>query len=113
MKEIIKATENFSVKDKFNIKAGAQSLKVAVGETLTVKSACIGTDANQDGEQVSAGAIITTDNKAYTTISATAVDLIDSLIDLLNDDSVPDEINILVESRKSNSGRDYLVMSLV
>lgn len=110
MKQITFQTNNFETRDKFNIKAGAKSLKDAVGEKLVIKKACIGLDTDKDGVQVNAGAIIT-DKGAYTTISATAVDLISDLIDMINDDG--EDLAVIVEARTSSSGRDYLVLSLV
>lgn len=118
MKEITNKSGNFTTKDKFNIKAGAHSLKDAVGDTLSVRSACIGKDTDADDLDVIAGAIVT-DKGAYTTISATAVDLIVDLISLI-DESIEEgndangfHAEVLVESRKSNAGRDYLVLTLV
>ena len=110
MKQITSMTNNFETRDKFNIKAGAKSLKDAVGEQLVVKKACIGLDTDKDGTEFTAGAIIT-DNGAYTSISATAVDLISDLIDMIDDGE--EDLAITVESRTSNGGRDYLVLSLV
>lgn len=109
MKQITSMTNNFETRDKFNIKAGAKSLKDAVGEKLVVKKACIGLDTDKDGTEVTAGAIIT-DKGAYTSISATAVDLISDLIDMIDDG---EDLAVMVESRTSNGGRDYLVLSLV
>lgn len=110
MKQITSMTNNFETRDKFNIKAGAKSLKDAVGEKLVVKKACIGLDTGKDGTEVTAGAIIT-DKGAYTSISATAVDLISDLIDMIDDGE--EDLAVMVESRTSNGGRDYLVLSLV
>lgn len=110
MKQITLQTNNFETRDKFNIKAGAKSLKDAVGEKLMVEKACIGLDTDKDGVEVKAGAIIT-DKGAYTSISATAVDLISDLIEMINDGE--EDLAVMVESRTSNGGRDYLVLSLV
>lgn len=110
MKQITSMTNNFETRDKFNIKAGAKSLKDAVGEKLVVKKACIGLDTDKDGTEVTAGAIIT-DKGAYTSISATAVDLISDLIDMIDDGET--DLGVMVESRTSSGGRDYLVLSLV
>lgn len=110
MKQITSMTNNFESRDKFNIKAGAKSLKDAVGEKLVVKKACIGLDTDKDGTEVTAGAIIT-DKGAYTTISVTAVDLISDLIEMIDEEE--DELTVMVESRTSNNDRDYLVLSLV
>lgn len=109
MKTITLQTKDFGTIDKFNIKAGAKSLKDAVGESLTVTKACVGRDVDSDGVEVDAAAIIT-DKGAYTTISATAVELITDLIEIIDEMG---DAEVLVESRKSNGGRDYLVLTLV
>jgi len=111
MKTITLRTPDFSKKDEFNIKAGAHSLKDAIGQVIVVNAACVGTDTNDKGETVSAGAILSDEGEAYTTISATAIDLIESLIDMLTDDSTP--IKVKVDSRKSKNDRDFIVMSIV
>lgn len=110
MKQITSMTNNFETRDKFNIKAGAKSLKDAIGEKLVVKKACIGLDTDKDGNEVTAGAMIT-DKGAYTTISATAVDLISDLIEMIDDGE--EDLTVMIESRTSNNDRDYLVLSLV
>ena len=109
MKTISANTKNFGTIDKFNIKAGTKSLKDAVGQTLVVTKACVGRDTDSEGNEVDAAALIT-DNGAFTTISATAVELITDLVEIIDEMG---DAEILVESRKSNGGRDYLVLTLV
>lgn len=106
MKTIFKQTSNITAVDRFNIKM-CKSLQTVVGETLTVSKAAIGEDANKDGEVVQTGCIIT-DKGAYGTISATAMDLIDSLIDMLEE--VGEPITVKVEARKTQNNREYLVL---
>ena len=110
MNQITLSTTNFTTKDKFNIKAGAKALKDAVGKKLKVTKACVGTDKDVDGREVTAGAIIT-DSEVYTCISKTVVDCIPDLIEMLDDGE--ENITVMVESRTSNGGRDYLVLSIV
>lgn len=106
MKTIFKQTNNITAVDKFNMKM-CKSLQTAVGETLTVTKAAIGEDADKDGEVVQTACIIT-DKGAYGTISATAMDLVDSLIDMLEE--VGEPITVKVESRKTQNNREYLVL---
>lgn len=110
MKTIIKKTNNFTKRDEFNIKAGARALKEANGMDITVKGACVGEDLDKDGKPVSACALVT-DKGAYTGISATAIDLTESIIDMINEDEQP--LVIHIETRKSNNGRDYITFSIV
>lgn len=106
MKTIFKQTSNITAVDKFNMKM-CKSLQTAVGKSLTVTKAAIGEDADKDGLVVQTACIITEDG-AYGTISATAMDLIDSLIDMLEEIGEP--ITVRVESRKTQSNREYLVL---
>lgn len=106
MKTIFKQTSNITAVDKFNMKM-CKSLQTAVGKSLTVTKAAIGEDADKDGLVVQTACIITNEG-AYGTISATAMDLVDSLIDMLEEIGEP--INVRVESRKTQSNREYLVL---
>lgn len=106
MKTIFKQTSNITAVDKFNMKI-CKSLHTAVGKSLTVTKAAIGEDADKDGEVVQTACIIT-DESAYGTISATAIDLVDSLIDMLEEIGEP--ITVRVESRKTQNNREYLVL---
>ena len=106
MKTIFKQTSNITAVDKFNMKM-CKSLQTAVGKSLTVTKAAIGEDADKDGLVVQTACIIT-DEGAYGTISATSMDLIDSLIDMLEE--VGEPITVRVESRKTQNNREYLVL---
>lgn len=106
MKTIFKQTNNLTAVDKFNMKM-CKSLQTAVGETLIVTKAAIGEDVDKDGEVVQAASIIT-DKGVYGTISPTAMDLVDSLIDMLEELDQP--ITVKVESRKTQNNREYLVL---
>lgn len=106
MKTIFKQTSNITAVDKFNMKM-CKSLQTAVGKSLTVTKAAIGEDADKDGEAIQTACIIT-DEGAYGTISATAMDLVDSLIDMLEEIGEP--ITVRVEARKTQNNREYLVL---
>lgn len=106
MKTIIKQTSNITSVDNFNMKM-CKSLQTAVGRSLTVTKAAIGEDTDKDGVVVQTACIIT-DEGAYGTISATAMDLIDSLIDMLEEIGEP--ITVRVEARKTQNNREYLVL---
>lgn len=106
MKTIFKQTSNLTYVDYFNMKM-CKSLQSLVGESVTVTKAAIGEDADKDGEVVQTGCIITNEG-AFGTISPTAIDLIDSLIDILNESGQP--ITVRVEARKTQNNREYLVL---
>ena len=102
---------NFSKKDAFNI-LGAVTMDKIKGSTLNVVGAALGTDTSHEtGEVIATGYIKTDDGKIYSTISPTAQQAIEALIDLLNDeDGKP--IAFTVETRKSNSGRDFIILTI-
>lgn len=108
MKTIFKQTNNLTMVDRFNMTM-CKSLQTAVGETLTVSKAAIGEDVDKDGGVVQTACIIT-DKGVYGTISSTAMSLIDSLIDLLEEAGKP--VVVHVESRKTQNNREYLVLVL-
>lgn len=111
MREITKATSNITNKDKFNMKM-CNPLKDLAGSTVELAKAAIGKDvSSESGEVVETGVIITADGTVYGTISRTAIDLIDAIIDLHEDE--PDStMNIRIVTRKSNANRDYLVLEI-
>lgn len=109
MKNILSQTTNFTAVDKFNIKM-ATSLKDASGKTLVVTKACYGEDVDQDGQVVMAGALITTEG-AFATISGTAVELIQSLIEMFEENN-NEPINVTVNMKKGNAGREYIALSI-
>ena len=100
-------------KMRIMIEQGRHIYPKLIAEWDTVKSLVkagiltIGEDADKDGLVVQTACIIT-DEGAYGTISATAMDLIDSLIDMLEEIGEP--ITVRVESRKTQNNREYLVL---
>lgn len=110
MKTILKSTQNWTAVDTFNGKM-ALSLKDVVGETLTVTKVATGMDINEKGEEIASACLIT-DKGAFGTISGTAVELCSALIDIFTESGF-ENIQIAVESRRANSGRDYLALTIV
>lgn len=108
MKEILKATENFTTVDKFNTKM-TLALKDAAGKVLTVSKVAVGKDLDQEGNETVAAAFITEEG-VYGTISDTVIELADTLVDIINEQG---DVQVKVESRKANSGRDYLALVLI
>ena len=106
MKTILRQTNNITAVDKFNMKV-CMPLQSAVGEILTVTKCAIGEDEDKDGNQVSTACLVT-DKGTFGTISSTAIDLADSLIDML--DEVGEPIPVRIEARSAKSGREYLVL---
>ena len=109
MKEIIKTTEGFTKVDEFNIKM-AQALKKVAEETITVQKVAVGKDEDVDHKETASAAFVCAEG-IFGTISNTVVELAYSLIDIIDEAGAP--VKVQVNSRKSNSGRDYLVLTLV
>ena len=110
MKTILKSTQNWTAVDTFNGKM-ALSLKDVVGQTLTVYKVATGMDVNEKGEEIASACLIT-ETGAYGTISGTAVELCAALIDIFTEGNY-ESIQVAVEARRANSGRDYLALSIV
>lgn len=109
MKVIINKTEGFTKVDEFNIKM-AQALKDVAGQTLTVHKVAVGKDEDVDHKETASAAFVCEEG-IFGTISNTVVELADSLIDIIDEAGEP--VKVQVASRKSNSGRDYLVLTLI
>lgn len=102
---------NFGAKDIFNI-TGAETLDSVKGSTIRVVGAALGLDVSHDtGEEVSTGYLKAEDGAIYSTISPTAQQSIDSLIELLGDDPTP--VDIKVNTRMSNAGREFIVLTMM
>lgn len=93
-------TNGFTSKDLFNA-GSATPLKEAEGKTLEVKDICV--KENAEGQQV--GYIKTTDGTVYATISQTVVEQVKTLAEML-----PAKVNVI--SKRSNAGRNYLMLEL-
>lgn len=106
MRTITLSTNNITAKDKFNAQS-SKALREVAGQTIEVAKALLMEDVNEeDGTTQVSGTLITTDGSAYGTISGTVIDQIIPLIDIINEDG--STIELLVDVRKSNAGRDYL-----
>lgn len=109
-REIVNS-HNFTSKDNFNVR-GAMKLESAKGQTLTVLGCATGNDVSgETGEIVETGYLKTTAGM-FSTISKTAIDGINALIDCFAD-MEEDSIDITVETRTSNAGRAFIVLTMI
>lgn len=109
MKEIIKTTEGFAKVDEFNIKM-AEALKNVSGQIITVQKVAVGKDEDADHKETASAAFVCEEG-IFGTISNTVVELAYSLIDIINEAGA--SVKVQVDTRKANSGRDYLVLTLI
>lgn len=104
------STNNIGKKEIFNAKSASQALQT-VSETLTVVGAAIADSTDKENGEISEiGYIFTDTGMVYGTISATVIDVLPDLIDLLNDVG---EMKVEVIHRKSNSGRDFISLQIL
>ena len=107
---------NFTAKDKVNALAGASSLKDFAGKTMHVVGAAIDdvTDI-ETGEVKTVGYMAVEENGTrciVSTISGTAIESIGCIIGYMEDEKAA-AVDITVNSRKSNGGRDFLTLTLL
>lgn len=108
---------NFSKKDAFNI-TGAETLQNQTGKVIKVNGCAIGIDVSHDtGEDVVTGYLKDENGNIFSTISKTAIDAIAELCDIITDvngtEDFGDGIEVMVNSRKSRGGRDFIVLTLM
>lgn len=108
MKTIDMATNGWSKRDSFNAKA-AQSLNEIAGKVITVKKLAIGTDLDENAQDITTATFITEEG-VFGTISATAINMCEDLVGIIDEEGAQ---KVKINMRKSNGGRDYIVLELV
>lgn len=96
-------TKGFSAKDEFNA-SSATPIKMAKNSVLKVTDVMI--KDKTDGETV--GYLKTDDGIIFATISATVIEQLVALSEMLTGDT----LDILVVAKTSNSGREYFMLEL-
>lgn len=102
----------FTAKDLLNAKSNSISLKSAPPR-FSASGFAISNDLDREtGEYRDVGYIASTDGMVYGTISATAIQAIDGIIDALTDEEFELPVDVGVAIRKSNGGRDYITINV-
>lgn len=102
-------TKNVTAKDLFNV--GGSIALLTVKDPITVTGAAIGDGSpDKDGVTHTVGYLFTKD-ACYCTISATAIRSIEDLITLMDAEDIK-EVVIVVNTRLSNSGREFITLSM-
>lgn len=96
-------TKGFTAKDEFNA-SSATPIKMAKNSVLKVTDVMI--KDKTDGETV--GYLKTEDGTIFATISATVIEQLVALSEMLTGDT----LDILVVAKTSNSGREYFMLEL-
>lgn len=104
-------TANVTGKMKVNALT-ADTLQNAIGTDLPVKAVAIAEKTDEEtGEIKTVGYIWTESGECFSTISETAMDSIEAIYELLEEN--PDEkITAMPEMRKSKGGRDFIVLPI-
>ena len=107
----ISESANFTNKDVFNI-TGAESLESIKGSTIKVVGGALGLDVSHETGEVATGYLKDSEGNIYSTISPTAQQSIEALIDMFADGEAK-EVTIKVNTRKSNAGREFIVLTML
>lgn len=94
-------------KDLFNAKNSSKQLED--GLTLKVLDTAIMSDTDKDGNEVNVG-VLKTEDGIYSTISATVINSLDMLSDIIADDG---EVDVVVGVGTSKAGRDFFMLEII
>lgn len=112
-RKIESATKNFNKRDALNSKS-ANPLKDFEGTSVImeniVKAAIITDNDEETGEIKNIGVIVNENNDYYTTISATILESIDELIEIIDEE---ENVKIRINKRLSNNKREFLTLTIL
>ena len=96
-----------SKKDLFNAKNSSKQLED--GLMLKVLAVATMPDVDKDGKDIKVG-VLKTEDGIYSTISATVINSLDALSDIIADDG---EVDVAVRVGQSKSGRDFFMLEII
>lgn len=103
---------NFTKKDEIN-STSSTPLQNAKGEKITVKGAAITERTDKDtGENKRVGLVSTIEYGVMSTISGTANDALDLIIDYMESEKV-ETVEVNVKSNTSRGGREFITLELL
>ena len=94
-------------KDLFNAKNSSKQLED--GLMLKVLAVATMQDTDKDGDIIEVG-VLKTEDGIYSTISATVINSLDLLSDIIADDG---EVDVAVRVGTSKSGRDFFMLEII
>ena len=94
-------------KDLFNAKNSSKQLED--GLMLKVLAVATMQDTDKDGDIIEVG-VLKTEDGIYSTISATVINSLDMLSDIIVDDG---EVDVAVRVGTSKSGRNFLMLEII
>lgn len=105
-------TANMSTKDMINARTASVQLKAAP-ERFTVTGLAISQDVDKEtGEMREVGYIAADNDTVYGTISNTALQTIEEIINAVENEEISLPCEIGVGLRKSNAGREFITLTL-
>lgn len=96
-----------SKKDLFNAKNSSKVLED--GLMLKVLAVATMSEVDKDGKDIEVG-VLKTEDGIYSTISATVINSLDMLSDIIADDG---EVDVAVRVGQSKSGRDFYMLEII
>lgn len=104
---------NITKKDVFNV-ASSMSLAKKKGEVIKVEGVAITktTSIEDSSKEIEIGIIKTVDGNLLSTVSPSAIQVLNSVIDYL-EQSGEDKAELRIEERTSGSGRNYITLILL
>lgn len=96
-----------SKKDLFNAKNSSKALED--GLMLKVLAVATMSEVDKDGKDIEVG-VLKTEDGIYSTISATVINSLDMLSDIIADDG---EVDVAVRVGQSKSGRDFYMIEII
>ena len=96
-----------SKKDLFNAKNSSKQLED--GLMLKVLAVATMQDTDKNGDIIDVG-VLKTEDGIYSTISATVINSLDMLSDIIADDG---EVDVAVRVGTSKSGRDFFMLEII
>lgn len=119
MRKIISSTPNWKFTDNISLASAATFQNLAEsGESIKVAKAALIDTEDKDGDLKHAAAIKTFDGRYFVSIGTAIHDQVSDIVDAITGIDADGGYNegcafaIHVESRKSKSGRDFLVLSV-
>lgn len=110
-KTIITKTENFTRKMAINIGTSI-ALQDKAGQKITgIVAGAVVTDIDREtGEEKQVAVLVDASGMSYSAISATVLQQMDDIIELIDDG---EDFDVIVVSRKSKGGRDFITLNVV
>ena len=110
-KAIIAQTNNFTRKMGINIGTSIALQDMAGQKITSIQAAAIVTDVDREtGEEKEVAILVDESGVCYSAISATVLGQMEDVIALLDDG---ESFDVIVVSRKSKGGRDFITLNVV